>query len=236
MIKLLVDDSFNNIVVFGFNCEHVAATADRGFWLVDPLDGTKEFINGHPDYTVNIAYIDVDGRAQLGVVVVPETGEAFWGNRGGGAFRRRTWNAAIEPMHARVAVQDGDAVVVACSRSHGGDAAQTIADAQPFFPGRTIVLRPAGSSLKIAWVAAGEVDAYVRNGPTCWWDTAAAHAVLDAAGGSLTALPDAIAPLRYGIVAREHVGRREINPFFIARGGADDVEKHVPKRCESATV
>jgi len=164
----------------------------RCFWLVDPLDGTKEFISRNGEFTVNIALIK-DGRPAAGVVHAPAL-DAFW--LGGGAddgARIATYvkdaNTA-QPIAAR-AVPDDGAIVVA-SRRHGDPE-----EMKRFLGGRDIAdTRNAGSSIKFCLLAAGEADIYPRFGRTMEWDTAAGHAVLDAAGGRVTDTADS--PLTYG--------------------------------------
>ena len=149
--------------------------ADR-FWLVDPLDGTREFLAGSSEWTVNIALVE-GGRPVLGVVVAPALGLAWEGAGAGTAAIVERGEA--RPIRARL--PDADGLVVVGSRSHN-DAAAT----ERFLAGRSVkAFRPAGSSLKLCLVAAGEADLYPRLGTTMEWDIAAGHAVLEAAGGTL---------------------------------------------------
>lgn len=168
--------------------------APRRFWLVDPLDGTREFIAGNGEYTVNIALIE-DGVPVLGVVHVPVRAVTYAAARGNGA--ERIEGAERRPIRAR---PDGELVVVA-SRSHAGPSIATFLAALP--PHRTIAM---GSALKICLVAEGTAQLYPRLGPTCWWDTAAAHAVALEAGAELVTL--AGAPLTYD-------GATVLNPSFV---------------------
>ena len=173
----------------------------RAFWLVDPLDGTKEFINHNDEFTVNIALVE-DGAPTLGVVLAPALGRLFAGDVAGGG-------ASVEDERGRRSIRcrtvPADGLTVVASRSHG-DA--TALDA--FLAGRKVAsIRGAGSSLKLCVIAAGEADLYPRLGRTMEWDIAAGHAVLAAAGGSVETL--AGAPLRYGKAGFE-------NPHFVARG------------------
>ncbi len=180
-----------------------AAPAEGGtrFWLVDPLDGTKEFIRRNGEFTVNIALIE-DGAPVLGVVHAPALAETYSGVRGGPARRARRGGPA-QAIAAR-AVPPGGAVVVS-SRAHG-DREKLAA----MIGGTRIAChRTIGSSLKFCLLAAGEGDLYPRFGPTCEWDTAAGHAVLAAAGGSVCTLDGA--PLGYG-------KKDFLNPEFVARG------------------
>ena len=175
----------------GVDAGRVPAVA-RCFWLVDPLDGTKEFISRNGEFTVNIALIQ-DGSPVAGVVHAPAL-DAFWlgGMADDGArtaFHVRDERAA-QPIAARTVPDDG-AIVVA-SRRHGDPA-----EMARFLGGRHIAdTRNAGSSIKFCLLAAGEADIYPRFGRTMEWDTAAGHAVLAAAGGRVTDTGDA--PLTYG--------------------------------------
>jgi 3'(2'), 5'-bisphosphate nucleotidase len=170
------------------------------FWLVDPLDGTKEFISRNGEFTVNIALIE-DGTPVLGVVLAPAIGRLFAGSVGHGAWVEE--GGERRPIHCRRVPPEG--LTVVASRSHGD------ADALDAFLGGRLVaaLRNAGSSLKLCLVAAGEADLYPRLGRTMEWDIAAGHAVLAAAGGRVTDL--AGAPLRYGKPGFD-------NPHFVASG------------------
>lgn len=159
----------------------------RTFWLVDPLDGTREFIDRNGEFTVNIALIR-DGRPILGVVQAPALGRLFAGVVGVGAFVED--DTGHKPISCRVPPAEGMAVVA--SRSHGDPAAL-----DTFLAGRKIAsITRTGSSLKLCLVATGEADLYPRLGPTTEWDTAAGHAVLSAAGGRVETLDGA--PLSYG--------------------------------------
>lgn len=170
------------------------------FWLVDPLDGTKEFISRNGEFTVNIALVH-RGVPVLGVVHAPALGRLFAGVHGRGAWvDDATGRRAIRCR----AVPEAGLTVVA-SRSHGDAAAL-----DKFLAGRKVAqLANAGSSLKLCLVAAGEADLYPRLGRTMEWDIAAGHAVLLAAGGSVNDLQGA--PLRYGKPGFE-------NPHFVAAG------------------
>lgn len=175
------------------------------FWLVDPLDGTKEFIAGRDEFTVNIALVE-DGRPVLGVVGAPALG-VIYAAAGPGAATRREAGGAPVAIRARAAPADG--LVVLSSRSHGSQ------DELDRFLARCPVKerRVAGSSLKFCWIAEGRADLYPRFGTTNEWDTAAGHAVLAAAGGSVRTLDGA--DLVYG--------KKDFrNPHFIARGRQAD--------------
>lgn len=178
----------------------IPAQGHERFWLVDPLDGTKEFINRNGEFTVNVALIEA-GRPVLGVVAAPAIGRLFAGALGAGAF--------VEDADGRCAlacrkVPEAGLTVVA-SRSHG-DAESLVG----FLQGRKLAeVRNAGSSLKLCLVASGEADLYPRLGRTMEWDIAAGHAVLAAAGGSVTTLDGM--PLLYGKNGFD-------NPHFVATG------------------
>lgn len=149
----------------------------RLFWLVDPLDGTREFVNRNDEFTVNIALIE-DGVPVLGVVYAPAIDRLFAGAAGLGAFVVDA--GSKRPIQTRAVPAAG--LTVVASRSHGDP--QRIED---FLWGRKVAeLRTAGSSLKICLVAAGEADLYPRFSRTMEWDIAAGDAVLRAAGGRLT--------------------------------------------------
>lgn len=172
------------------------------FWLVDPLDGTKEFISRNGEFTVNIALVE-DGVPVLGVVLAPALGRLFAGTRDGGAFVEDA--AGRRPIRCRAVPADG--LTVVASRSHGDAAAL-----DAFLAGRKVAsLASAGSSLKLCLVAAGEADLYPRLGRTMEWDIAAGHAVVLAAGGQVCRTDGA--PLRYGKPGFD-------NPHFFAAGSA----------------
>jgi 3'(2'), 5'-bisphosphate nucleotidase len=152
---------------------------DGRFWLADPLDGTREFIDRTGEFTVNIALIEA-GEPSLGVVLAPALRRLFGGARGIGAFaeqdRKRRSIACRRPP--------AEGLTVVSSRSHGD-----LAALEAFLAGRRVASSAyTGSSLKFCLVAAGEADLYPRLGRTMEWDTAAGHAVLAAAGGRVTTL------------------------------------------------
>lgn len=173
----------------------------RRFWLVDPLDGTREFVNRNGEFTVNIALI-VRGEPVLGVVFVPVSGRLFAGARGLGAVEV---DAAGRRQAIACRAVPSEGLTVLASRSHGDAAALD----RWLATQRVHAVKTAGSSLKLCLLAAGEADAYPRFGRTMEWDTAAGHAVLAAAGGSVRALDASL--LRYSKPGFE-------NPDFIARG------------------
>jgi len=142
------------------------------FWCVDPLDGTKEFIRGFPDYTVNIALVQ-HAEPILGVVYAPAAAALFWAARGTGAHKRAD-DGPDQPIAAATSDSPATAVV---SRSHLSPETKTYLDRLGV---REMVQR--GSSVKICAVAEGSADIYPRLGPTCVWDTAAGSAVAREAG------------------------------------------------------
>lgn len=176
------------------------------YWLVDPLDGTREFIKRNGEFTVNIALIE-DHQAVLGVIYVPVSGVSYYACRGGGAFRQAPEG---EPVAIRVRPWQGGQITVAGSRSHRDPRFAKFLDQ---FPEHEIISM--GSSLKSCLVAEGKADIYVRLGPTSEWDTAAAQCVVEEAGGRL--LDTAMQPLRYN--TKESL----LNPYFIVcgSGGTD---------------
>ncbi|MBY6104676.1 3'(2'),5'-bisphosphate nucleotidase CysQ [Marinobacter nauticus] len=171
----------------------------RRFWLIDPIDGTKDFTQRTGAFTVNIAMIE-DGEPVMGVVTAPALKEAFWGIKGEGAHMRdRTGRV----RRIRVA-EPKDTLRVVASKNHLND--ETRAFIETLGAHETV---QAGSSLKFCRIAEGHADIYPRMGPTSEWDTAAAHAVLVAAGG-MVQTPEG-QPLVYG---KENI----LNPNFIAAG------------------
>lgn len=179
----------------------------RRFWLVDPLDGTREFVARNGEFTVNIALVQ-DGRPVLGVVLAPalEGGRLWSGVVGAGAWVED--GAGRRAVRCRAVPDEGWTVLA--SRSHG-DAAALDAFLAAHPAGRRLArLGNAGSSLKLCLIAEGRADLYPRLGRTMAWDIAAGHAVLAAAGGSVRRL-DGGAPLAYGAAGFE-------NPHFVAAG------------------
>ncbi len=171
------------------------------YWLIDPLDGTKEFIKRNGEFTVNIALIS-GHQAVLGVVYAPARGVEYYGTATGGAFKVSNGGAA---QSIRVSSGHKRAVRVVGSRSHRGSSL----DAYLEKLGEHEIV-PMGSSLKFCVVAEGGADVYPRLGPTNEWDTAAAHAVLTAAGGQVVETDGT--ELRYNAKAEL------LNPYFIAIG------------------
>lgn len=184
----------------------IAAWSERQawsrYWLVDPLDGTREFVKRNGEFTVNIALID-GHEPVLGVVLAPVTGDLYAAERGGAAWRQPAVGAAWQPIATRAITPPP---VVAGSRSHGGHGVALLRE----LLGEDFLEKPMGSSLKFCMLARGDADVYLRRGATSEWDTAAAQCVLEAAGGAVLDL--AGEPLQYN--------RKDslINPEFIAVG------------------
>jgi 3'(2'), 5'-bisphosphate nucleotidase len=170
-------------------------------WLVDPLDGTREFVKRNGEFTVNIALVQ-DSEAVLGVVYAPVTGVAYAAARGCGAFRRDP-DGSQRPI--RVCSTAPAALRVLASRSHGDATLDRLLER--LGPTQRISV---GSALKFGLLAEGQADLYVRRGRTSEWDTAAGHAVVSEAGGTVVDFSGQ--PLRYNL--RDTL----INPSFIAFG------------------
>lgn len=186
------------------------APADMGevFFLVDPLDGTREFVNRTGEFTVNIA-LSLHGRPVCGVVYAPALGKLYYGAQGAGAWRAGVDEAGAmgprAPIAARPVPERG--LVAVASRSHRSPETDAYLETL-----NVADFAAAGSSLKFCLIAEGRADVYPRFGRTMEWDTCAGQAVLEAAGGAVLAHPEG-APLAYGKAARDYD-----NPFFIAWG------------------
>ena len=179
---------------------HIPRIGER-FWLVDPLDGTREFIKRNGEFTVNIALVEL-GQPVLGVVFAPALDRLYAGAVGLGAHVEEAGER--RPIQCRVPPAQG--LTVVASRSHGDPAAL-----QAFLGGRQVAsLVNVGSSLKLCPVAEGRADVYPRLGRTMEWDIAAGHAVLAAAGGRVLRVDDG-QPLGYGKPGLD-------NPHFVAWG------------------
>jgi 3'(2'), 5'-bisphosphate nucleotidase len=170
--------------------EHPQTTAGGSYFLVDPLDGTKEFIAGRDEYTVNIAVL-TGGTPLLGIVAAPAAGMAWRGIVGRGAERLRISDDAIVATAIHTRPRPDHELAIMISRSHLEERTKTYLGR---FPGAKLV--QCGSSVKFCRLAEGAADLYARLAPTHDWDIAAGHAVLAAAGGRVTA-PDG-SPLAYG--------------------------------------
>ena len=187
-----------------------ATEIGKRFFLVDPLDGTKEFLAHNGEFTVNIALIE-DNMPLCGVVLAPAQGRAFVGDvAASNAFELNVSESGVvntstaKNIFARKPPESGLTAVV--SRSHSDSKTEDYLSNY-----RIADTKAAGSSLKLCLVAAGEADLYPRLGRTMEWDIAAGHAVLAAAGGSVTQLDGT--PFFYGKVSQNFA-----NPYFVAKG------------------
>jgi 3'(2'), 5'-bisphosphate nucleotidase len=199
---------------------HLAKRPATGsFFLIDPLDGTKEFVAGRNEFTVNLALL-TDGAPLLGIVGAPALGLIWRGLVGRGAERLTTAGGAgantAEPIRTRSFPRPGNPWVAAVSRSHGE------ARTEAFIDSRLGAVRQiAGSAIKFCRVAEGGADIYPRLAPTREWDVAAGHAVVTAAGGTVT--DSTGAALRFGVGAKDF-----IVPEFIAWGDPGAVSPLAP--------
>ncbi|WP_299956718.1 3'(2'),5'-bisphosphate nucleotidase CysQ [uncultured Roseobacter sp.] len=188
-------------------------TSGDTFLIVDPLDGTKEFIHRRGDFTVNIALVE-GGVPTRGVVYAPAKGRMFYTDADGQSVEE-TGDLALDKVGplTRMSVSQADnaALMVVASKSHRDQATDDYINKYAVKD-----MKSAGSSLKFCLVATGEADLYPRLGRTMEWDTAAGHAVLSGAGGSVVRFDD-LTPLRYGKEAYA-------NPFFIAYAPAVDLK------------
>lgn len=174
------------------------------WWLVDPLDGTKEFIAGTDEFTVNIALIE-QGRVVFGVVAMPVSGLCYYGGQGLGAWRAQA-DAEPEPISVRLAPPAGEAFTVVASRRHSSPQQERLLAGLGEALGE-LQLANIGSSLKFCLLAEGAADCYPRLAPTSQWDTAAAQGVLEGAGGEVLGLDGAT----FSYPPRESL----LNPFFL---------------------
>jgi 3'(2'), 5'-bisphosphate nucleotidase len=172
------------------------------YWMVDPLDGTREFVKRNGEFTVNIALIE-QHRSVLGVVLAPVTGELYVGAHGQGAWLQTQADGEWQRIRTRPL---GTPPQVAGSRSHGGTQGGLLEQ----LIGSDYELLPMGSSLKFCLIARGAADVYLRLGLTSEWDTAAAQCVLDEAGGAVLDMSGR--PFRY------NRGESLLNPEFVAVG------------------
>lgn len=172
------------------------------YWLVDPLDGTRQFVKRNGEFTVNIALID-DHKPILGVVYVPVTGVSYFACQGVGAFKKLPGQS---PAPIKVRACPKERLTVAGSRSHAGQTVQKFIDGLD----TQVELIILGSSLKICLVAEGKADIYPRFGPTSEWDTAAAQCIVEQAGGYLTNTQ--LQAFRYN--TKESL----LNPYFLVFG------------------
>ncbi len=148
----------------------------RLFWLVDPLDGTKEFIKRNGEFTVNIALLQ-NNQPVMGVIYTPVTGELYFGSQRAGAFKQ---TPGQKPERIQVSRKNKQLIAVG-SRSHADEAEKEILGQYDIYDTISV-----GSSLKFCLIAEGKADIYYRHGPTMEWDTAAGQALVEAAGGKVT--------------------------------------------------
>lgn len=194
--------------------EEIAAGAVRGyarrFFLVDALDGTRLFIRGKPEFSINVGFVE-DGRVRFGLIFLPPSERLFVTRSDGAAYEAQfplSEDAQFGALRFRklaTRLPDRDRLVAFNSRGAGSASTELLTTL------KVAEARPLGSSMKFCLIAAGEGDLYARFGETCEWDTAAGQAILEAAGGSVT-LTDG-QPLTYG-----HHEREFRNPYFIAWG------------------
>jgi 3'(2'), 5'-bisphosphate nucleotidase len=183
------------------------------YWLIDPLDGTKEFINKNDEFTVNIALIE-NGKAILGVVYCPPLDRLYFAEKNSGAFRQDGAQEAVK-ISVADAPAGGEVWKVVGSRRHGAEALEKFAEQLG-----DVEMVSMGSSLKLCLVAEGAAHLYPRLALTCEWDTGAAQAVVEIAGGQVLApslTTGELSPLMYG--QKEEL----LNPFFIVCGPVSDI-------------
>jgi 3'(2'), 5'-bisphosphate nucleotidase len=193
--------------VLSEECGHLAQQPYGGsFFLIDPLDGTKEFVAGRNEFTVNLALV-TNGTPVLGIIGAPALGLIWRGLVGRGAERLTTGKGSVaEPIRTRPLPKRGEPWIAAVSRSHGDSRTEAFIEARP-----GAIRQMFGSAVKFGRVAEGAADIYPRLAPTCEWDVAAGHAVVTAAGGKITDAQGAA--LKFG-AGREGF----IVPEFIAWG------------------
>lgn len=188
----------------------------RRFWLVDPLDGTKEFVKRNGEFTINIGLVE-DGKPVLGVVHAPALALTYFACAGSMAFKQEHAYPAVA-IHARRYLNN--APIVAISRSHANEHVEAFLGALRAEQGEPRILRM-GSALKMCLVAEGTADVYPRLGPTSEWDTAAAQCIVEAAGGRITN------ETRNALVYNKP---SVLNPWFLAAGaGGFDWWRYVQK-------
>lgn len=176
------------------------------YWLLDPLDGTREFLSRNGEFTVNIALIEA-GQAQFGMVYAPDSETLYWGSPSTGAWKSRR----LEPGLAIYSRSTEDNLTLLTSRRHSQHESDAIRRLLPANATNSITTQCLGSSLKLCRIAEGQADLYLRLSPTSEWDTAAGQAILEAAGGELLQLPE-LTRLPYNSKASLE------NPGFIASG------------------
>jgi len=206
-------------------------------WLVDPLDGTKEFIKRNGEFTVNIGLV-YKGESVAGFVGVPTQGLVYWGS-GDGAWKKEIGDGkTIDLMEENMLRKKGGITRIVASRSHMDDKTEQFIQTNYIEKGRRFELLNVGSSLKILWIAENKADVYPRLAPTMEWDTCAAHAILKACGGALEIVgmldnslfhPDSsglgVSPFLK--VAELTYNKKDLlNPHFICRIKSQSERKH----------
>jgi 3'(2'), 5'-bisphosphate nucleotidase len=208
VIEKILKHNFPDIVIVSEEgiCDLTSAMGDI-YFLVDPLDGTKEFIKKTGEFTVNIAVI-LNGKAELGVVYVPVTKELYYRDLDGLSYLERDVNDfRVRGERTRISCRTADMVNLSVVRSVSHSTPETEEYISSYKPNNSA---SAGSSLKFGLIARGVADLYPRLGRTMEWDTGAAHAVLKGAGGNVRRL-DTLQELSYGKPGMD-------NPFFVASG------------------
>lgn len=185
----------------------------KSFWMVDPLDGTKEFINRSGDFTINIALIH-NQQPIMGVIYVPVSGELYFANRGEGAFKTIIHPEAVHTSFSEI-VQSASPIkvrkpagklTIVASKSHGSE--ETNYFVRKHYANELGEYISRGSSLKLCLIAEGKAEIYPRFAGTMEWDIAAGHAILNEAGGAIV-LTDGFSPIAYN-------KKDLLNPYFIA--------------------
>jgi 3'(2'), 5'-bisphosphate nucleotidase len=185
----------------GENIRYEERKTYGSYWLVDPLDGTREFLNRTDEFTVNIALMR-NGSPELGVVYVPVSSELYWAVRDQGAFKMEKTNT-IQRLSAHTIDLEAKNLRILCSRSHINNATKEYIQK---FNDPTLIAT--GSSLKFLWIAENKADIYPRLGPTMEWDTAAAQVILQEAGGRIERYEDGM--------LLDYNKRSLKNPHFVA--------------------
>ncbi len=198
-IKEELTDDFPFVAEEAVSEGRIPEVGNQPFWLIDPLDGTKQFVNRNGEFTVNIALID-GGRPELGVIYAPATDDLYWGSRNG--VMHSAQSRVPSQLQCRTASISGVTAVV--SRSHRTP--ETDAYLKKY---KVLEEVTSGSSIKFCLVASGKADLYPRMGRTMEWDTAAGHAILRFAGGSVQRVEGGELP--YGKPGFS-------NPHFVAMG------------------
>lgn len=213
VIREGLETHFPGIFILSEESVSSGSHAASCFFLVDPLDGTKEFIKRNDEFTVNIALVQ-DGKPVAAVVLAPALNELFFAAVGRGVWKRDA--GGLRVISTSSPTGGKQPLRVMGSRSHGGDRLAAWLDELP--QAHTFVA--AGSSLKFCRIAEGQADIYPRFGPTSQWDTAAAQCVLEVAGGAVTDMQGVT--LRYGL------DKPVLNPEFVAVSGVELLALIVP--------